>query len=66
MKNDNRRRKMCVMVSQEAYEALQAEAFRLDRHSVRVAQEIVESAFLALKYNQPDALDELPEMEVES
>ena len=66
MKNDTRRRKFCVMVSQEAYEALQAEAFRVDRHSVRVAQEIVESAFLALKYSSPEALDELPEMEADA
>lgn len=54
----NRRRKFCVTVSQEAYECLQAEAYRLDRHSVRVAQEVVEQALLALKYSDPNFTEE--------
>jgi hypothetical protein len=52
--SQNRRRKFCVFVSHEAYKALQDEAFRIDRHATRVAEEIIESAFLALNYRDPN------------
>ena len=56
--NPNSRRKFCVYVSHEAYKALQDESFRIDRHASRVAEEIIESAFLALKWNDEAARSE--------
>lgn len=66
MNTKYRTRKLVIQVSQDAYQALQDEAVRIDRHAYNVCSEIVENALMALKYNKDDALDELPEMEVES
>ena len=66
MNTNNRTRKLVLQVSEEAYQTLQKEAIRIDRHAFNVASEICQSALLALQYKQPNALDELPEMEVES
>ena len=66
MNTNNRTRKLVLQVSEEAYQTLQKEAIRIDRHAFNVASEICQSALLALQYKQPNALDELPETEVES
>jgi hypothetical protein len=47
-----------VHVSPEAYRALQNEAVRLDRHATNVCSDVLESALLALQYNDPDTLDD--------
>ena len=44
-------------MSQDAYQALQNEAVKIDRHATNVASEVVESALLALNYKSDKALD---------
>ena len=57
MNTKYRTRKLVVSVSQDAYQALQNEAVRIDRHATNVASEIVELALLALNYKSDKALD---------
>ena len=66
MKTNNRTRKLVLQVSEEAYQALQNEAVRIDRHAFNVASEICDSALLALNYKSPreNLEDEAQESEV--
>ena len=55
MKTNSNIRKLVVQVSQDAYQALQAEAVRIDRHAFNVASEICEQALICLDYKSPRA-----------
>ena len=55
MKTNSNIRKLVVQVSQDAYQALQAEAVRIDRHAFNVASEICEKALIGLDYKSTRA-----------
>ena len=55
MYTKSRSRKLVLQVSQDAYQALQAEAVRIDRHAFNVASEICEKALIGLDYKSPRA-----------
>ena len=47
-----------VHVSPEAYKSLQSEAVRVDRHASNVVSDVLESALMALQYNDPNTLED--------
>ena len=55
MNTKYRTRKLVVSVSQDAHQALQNEAVRVDRHVASVASEICEKALTDLNYKSPRA-----------
>lgn len=59
MNTKHRTRKLVVTVSNEAYQTLQTEAVRIDRHTTNVASEVVESALLALAYPPDEKIDQI-------
>ena len=58
MNANNRTRKLVVQISESAYQALQKESVRIDRHAFNVASEVVETALHALAYRDPDFTEE--------
>ena len=55
MNTKYRTRKLVVSVSQDAHQALQNEAVRVDRHTASMASEICEKALIGLDYKSPRA-----------
>jgi len=53
MNTKYRTRKLVVSVSQDAHQALQNEAVRVNRHTASVASEICEKALTGLNYKSP-------------
>lgn len=58
MNTKQRNRKLTVTVSYEAYQALQTEAVRIDRHTTNVASEVVEAALLSLAHPTDEECDQ--------
>lgn len=58
MKTRNRTRKLVVNVSEDAYQLLQREAVRIDRHAANYASDVMELALMALEYKSDEPLDQ--------
>ena len=56
--NRARTRKLVVNVSEDAYQCLQREAVRIDRHAANFASDVVELALLALDYNSDGSTEQ--------
>ena len=54
MNANNRTRKLVVKISESAYQKLQNESVRIDRHAFNVASEVCEAALQALTYVDPN------------